>query len=167
MSSGTMSQVEICLSSSWRDSVLKNKYSWASSPSVSLFLFNYLIIHILRYPCAFSLSVLQLNLPDWQLASYNISVHLVQQTLRSSNTSFFHTCDLRAFFFGAIWLICISDICKSLTHTLAFSVGSTVVGIALISSKYSVASTAFSPGLFLQVSKTALCNICMKGQEIG
>ena len=44
-----------------------------------------------------------------------------------------------------------------LTHRLAFCVGSTVVGIALISSDYSVTCTALSPYCFLRDTHTTLC----------
>ena len=46
---------------------------------------------------------------------------------------------------------------KFLTHRLAFCVGSTVVGIALISSEYSVTCTALSPYCFLRGTHTTLC----------
>ena len=46
---------------------------------------------------------------------------------------------------------------KFLTHRLAFSVGSTVVCKALISSEYFVACTTFSPSCFLRDTNTTLC----------
>ena len=44
-----------------------------------------------------------------------------------------------------------------LTNRLAFCVGSTVVGIALISSEYFVTCTALSPYCFLRDTHTTLC----------